>query len=157
VPESIRFSKDFKSKSDIFLLGDTSTDYQEISRSSTYDKLVTVNRCSQLPCPDSESDEDADKEVMKLSGLSVHDDDGLVKSEHEKKSCETVLVFEGVFFDSLLPELALGNLDGDTVDTGSFDVLILDVLSLKLSSLFQSPAILLPTCFKQVWQWELSQ
>ena len=68
---------------------DEETDYQEISRSSTYDKLVTVNRCSQLPCPDSESDEDADKEVMKLSGLSVHDDDGLVKSEHEKKSCDS--------------------------------------------------------------------
>jgi hypothetical protein len=32
---------------------DEETDYQEISRSSTYDKLVTVNRCSQLPCPDS--------------------------------------------------------------------------------------------------------
>ncbi|XP_052063943.1 adenomatous polyposis coli protein-like isoform X1 [Mytilus californianus] len=51
----------------------------EISRSSTYDKLVTVNRCSQLPCPDNESDEEVDNEVMKLSGLSLQDkdDDGL--------------------------------------------------------------------------------
>jgi hypothetical protein len=31
------------------------------------------------------------------------------------------LVFEGVFFDSLLPELALGNLDGDTVELSVHD------------------------------------
>lgn len=79
---------------------DEEADYQGISHSSTYDKLVTVNRNSQLPCPDSDSDQDADIEVMKLSDVSLKQKEDFIPSEGDINSFNSSISPEKVLSSS---------------------------------------------------------